>query len=227
MPEEFGELRVEAGWDIISGVTARTVNEEAVDLFSDARLPEMQVDDYMLRSPEPNEEAARRWAVAKEIRNTNQGVKKKILEYFRRNVGSEVSGEELSYLAKNRTEWARRVRELRTEEGWPIVTRFTGDPNLPMGVYVLQQDRQAPVHDRKIPDQVRGDVLQRDEYKCQFLLDDSSKCGWNFDQWNRADPRILELHHVTHHARGGSNEADNLITVCNVCHDEIHRRERE
>ncbi len=37
------------------------------------------------------------------------------------------------------------------------------------------------------------------------------------------DPRkILELHHKKMHVEKGKNTADNLITLCNVHHDEIH-----
>ena len=29
-----------------------------------------------------------------------------------------------------------------------------------------------------------------------------------------------------HHAKGGDNTENNLITVCTVCHDEIHRKKK-
>ncbi|WP_323985578.1 HNH endonuclease [Klebsiella aerogenes] len=35
---------------------------------------------------------------------------------------------------------------------------------------------------------------------------------------------FLELHHIEHHADGGENTLENLITLCNVCHDEVHHR---
>ena len=35
-------------------------------------------------------------------------------------------------------------------------------------------------------------------------------------------PRVLELHHLEHHARGGANSEDNLIVLCSKCHDEVH-----
>jgi hypothetical protein len=39
------------------------------------------------------------------------------------------------------------------------------------------------------------------------------------------DPRkMLELHHKKHHKDKGENTVDNLETVCNVHHDEIHRK---
>ncbi|MFR5760709.1 MAG: HNH endonuclease [Oscillospiraceae bacterium] len=42
---------------------------------------------------------------------------------------------------------------------------------------------------------------------------------------NRDDPRkMLELHHKQQHKDGGENTVENLITLCNVCHDAIHRQ---
>jgi hypothetical protein len=32
------------------------------------------------------------------------------------------------------------------------------------------------------------------------------------------------LHHRHHHKDRGDNTADNLVTLCNVHHDEAHRR---
>ena len=62
----------------------------------------------------------------------------------------ERTGEGLGELYREK-EWARRVRELRTEEGWPIVTRNSGRDDLAIGVYVLEEDRQTYEHDRSIP----------------------------------------------------------------------------
>ena len=134
-------------------------------------------------------------------------------------MGLGVTNEELRYVAGDKTEWARRVRELRTEQGWPIATKTTGRPDLGVGVYVLQADRQSPEHDRSIPDDVRREVLRRDGYKCK-------KCGWSHDEWNPSDPRHLELHHIKHHVKGGENVEGNLQTLCTVCHDKVHREEK-
>lgn len=214
------ELRVEHGWSIVSGTTAKQMKEEGDFPLENVDVSEMHADDYILISTEQDLEAAYRWNVAKEIRNKQISVRDKILEYMRVNVGKFVTGEELRYVAKEKTEWARRVRELRTEYGWPIVTRSSGRPDLSVGTYLLEQDRQSPAHDRNIPDAIRGKVLRRDEYKCR-------RCGWTHDLWNRSDPRHLELHHVQAHVSGGENTEENLITLCTICHDVWHSEEKK
>lgn len=209
------ELRVELGWPILSGLTVaelRFDGEAAVDLPD---CENMGPDDYVLIEDSNDRDAAYRWNIANQIRRERSSMKEKLLKFLRANVGKTVTGEELRYVARG-SEWARRIRELRTEEGWPVVTRMTGRPDLKVGTYVLEMDRQSPTHDRSIPDAVLSHVLERDEYRCR-------KCGWNHDKWHRADPRFLELHHIRPHVQGGDSSAENLITYCNVCHDAVHR----
>lgn len=213
------ELRVELGWKIISGLTAKEMMEEEEILPSDIDLSSMGANDYALLSIQQDREAAHRWHLANHIRKKKIGMQERLIMFLRANVGNEVTGEELRYVAKG-TEWARRVRELRTEHGFPISTKQSGNPNLGIGVYVLEQDRQTPKHDRSIKDPVRRRVLKRDGYKC-------TKCGWTHDDWNPSDPRFLEVHHIQHHAHGGESVETNLTTLCNVCHDELHRMEKE
>lgn len=206
------ELRVQEGWPIINGMTAREMTESEDLELEGQRSSDMRVDTYVLLEDKRDADAAGRWRLANEIRKTDSSIRDKILRYLRKNVGKVIMGDELRYVADDKTEWARRVRELRTEFGWPISTQYSGRPELPSGAYVLERDAQAPVHDRKIPDPVRRAVLLRDKYACR-------KCGWNRKLWDPSDPRHLELHHVKQHALGGGNEADNLVTLCNVCHD--------
>lgn len=217
------ELRVQFGWAIISGVTFNEMkaSAECNDFEETSVYPHMKPDEYLLVSAVQDTEAAHRWNVANEIRkDKTMSVRDKILLFLKENVGKVISGEELRYVAGNKSEWARRTRELRTEYGWPVVTKNNGRPDLPVGTYLLEEDRQSPPHDRKIKDDVRRSVLMRDNYSCQM-----EGCGWHHALWNRSDPRHLEVHHIEHHVSGGSNEADNLITYCNVCHDVIHREE--
>jgi len=216
------ELRVQFGWWIYSGVTIHDIAEdedEAIGLLgAGIDAAKIKPDQYLLVREDQDRDAAHRWNVLNEVRRKPLSVKDKIIEYFRKNVGAEISGEELKYLAKDKKEWARRVRELRTEDGWPIVTKNSGREDLGVGVYVLEEDRQAYEHDRAIPDPVRVEVLQRDGFKCV-------KCGWDRSQLAPGDPRkMLELHHKIQHKDRGENTAENLTTLCNVHHDAIHRK---
>jgi hypothetical protein len=217
------ELRVQLGWWIYSGVTFADMAEAAKDADDRAELANLATirirpDQYILMRNEVDRDAAYRWNVINEIRRRKAAsVTVKILEYFRRNVGKQITGEELKYLAKDKKEWARRVRELRTEAGWPIVTMNSGRDDLGVGVYMLEEDRQAQEHDRHIPDDVKVAVLKRDNFSCV-------RCGWNRSMLSPEDPRkFLELHHKTHHKDKGANTLENLETLCNVDHDKLHR----
>lgn len=210
------ELRVQFGWSIASGVTVKEMRVQGKEEIP-KMLSIMNPDEYILLNGRQDRDAAHRWNTANSIRKEGGAVRDRILKYLRANVGHAVTGEELRYVAGDKTEWARRVRELRTEYGWPVATKSTGLPDLGVGVYVLQADRQSPEHDRRIPDDIRRKVLRRNGYKCR-------ECSWTHDMWNPSDPRHLELHHVTHHAKGGKNIEENLITLCNICHDEMHRK---
>lgn len=51
---------------------------------------------------------------------------------------------------------------------------------------------------------VRYFVFARDNYTCQV-------CG-------KSEGKILQTHHIVYRSNGGTNRADNLITVCTDCH---------
>lgn len=212
------ELRIQYGWAIASGqAVVEMMNEDSTLSFS-GDVDSLRTDSYVLLNEVQDLEGAHRWNVANDIRKGEGGAQSKILEFFRRNVGKKITGEELRYVARGNSEWARRVRELRTEQGWPILTRGTGMPELPVGVYLLETDKQAEVHDRSIPDPVKVKVLQRDGFACK-------SCGWSR---STADPSDryrtqIELHHIEHHVAGGKNTEENLVSLCNVCHDDVHR----
>ncbi len=216
------ELRKQDGWWIYSGNTFADIREAAKAARDTLELAEIEVLDirpeqYVLTRNEQDREAAHRWHILNGIRKREGSVTTKILEYLRANAGKEVTGEELRYLARDKSEWARRVRELRTEAGWPIATKSSGLPELRIGVYVLERDQQSEEHDRHIPDPIRVKVLVRDNFSCV-------ECGWNRSMVSPEDPRrFLELHHLAQHKNKGQNTVENLITLCNVHHDGRHR----
>jgi len=199
------ELRVQDGYKIITG------NSKDVELGINIGR-----NEYMLLEAEPDMSAARRWHIANRIRReANEGSKGRILKYLKENTGQIITSEELAYVARA-SEFGRRVRELRTEDGYAIATRFTGRPDLKMSEYVLEsEERVAEPHDRKIPFAIQKRVYERSKNACEL-------CGWNHSLWKREDPRILELHHIYEHARGGMNTENNLLVLCSRCHDDIH-----
>jgi hypothetical protein len=204
------ELRVEQGYQIASGASP----DPDVGIT-------LRPSEYMLVVADPDSDAARRWHVANRIRRMEGGARDRLLAFLQENVGRVVTSEELAYVARDAREFGRRTRELRTEHGYAIATRFTGRPDLGMGQYVLESvERVAEPHDRHISEEIQKEVYRRDANTC-------CSCGWDRSQWTRTDPRFLELHHVQHHADRGPNTAENLVVLCSRCHDEVHAGTRE
>ncbi|HEY8945708.1 MAG TPA: HNH endonuclease signature motif containing protein [Polyangiaceae bacterium] len=58
---------------------------------------------------------------------------------------------------------------------------------------------------RYVPAAVRREVYARDGRRCAFLSPDGVRCR---------ETRLLELHHVTPHARNGATTTHNLALYC-------------
>lgn len=63
------------------------------------------------------------------------GARLRMLEYLLRHIGEVVNRQSLAGVA-GIDDWARRIRELRVEEGWPIASNATRD-DLSPGLYIL------------------------------------------------------------------------------------------
>lgn len=197
-PRRVRELRVQEGYKIATGVTRKG----------------LRTDQYVLDDAKPDNAEAERWQISNQIRRAGGSVKSRMLALLKAYLGKPVSIEQFRYVGKGAD--MRRVRELRTEEGWRISTRFTGRPELAPDVYVLEGLDQLPQHDRKIDPEVYDAVLRRDNYSCR-------KCGWKVADRKFGEKRqFIELHHIEHHKDGGANNLDNLVTMCNVHHDSVH-----
>ncbi len=82
-------------------------------------------------------------ATMKAKRSNKQGSKTVILQFFLENKGRIIEGEEIRQVA-NVSEWARRVRELRDEDGYQILTHRDRS-HLKPGQYLLETDKRRPV----------------------------------------------------------------------------------
>ena len=65
---------------------------------------------------------------------------------------------------------------------------------------------------------IRNECFERDNYKCQFQLDNGEICGKDI----RLDSNPGEAHHIVPVSQGGSNKLDNLKTLCYDCHKSEH-----
>jgi hypothetical protein len=150
------------------------------------------------------------------IKRSNSSARDKMLQVFREQpIRTIVTTAQLRYVTDGKD--MRRVRELRTQFGWRIMTYKTGMPNLKSGQYVLVDPKPMEPHDRDIDQDTVIEVLKRDGNKCR-------KCSWHPQDRVTGDPRqYIELHHRLWHSEGGTNEASNLVTLCNVHHQAVHR----
>ena len=135
-------------------------------------------------------------------------------DYFLANIGRVLNSEELREVAGGISEWARRVRELRTEEGYQILTH-NDRSDLKPGQYILLTAAPEPAFERAISKEVRSFVLDRNGFTCQM-------CGAGAGEPHPYDPtRKVRLHigHIIDKSMGGGDDAGNLRAVCSVCNE--------
>lgn len=138
----------------------------------------------------------------------------KLREHFLSNIGRVMDLEELREVAGGITEWARRVRELRTEEGYQIQTH-NDRSDLKPGQYILENPKPQPAFERAISKETRAFVLDRNGFTCQM-------CGAVAGEPHPYDPsRKTRLHigHIIDKSQGGTDDAPNLRALCSVCNE--------
>ena len=131
--------------------------------------------------------------------------------YFEEHVGEILTKDELREVA-GISEWARRVRELRDEEGMRIRTS-TDRADLKPGEYVLESLERMPKIDRNIPPGLRAKILERNGYTCQL-------CGagpGDPDPYRPGRRVRLQIDHIVPVGQCGKTEEDNLRVVCSIC----------
>jgi hypothetical protein len=78
-----------------------------------------------------------------------------------------MGSDELRQVANNQSEWARRIRELRNEEGYQILTHHDRSELKP-GQYLLETPKPLPAFARQISKETRAFVLDRNGFTCQM-----------------------------------------------------------
>lgn len=141
------------------------------------------------------------------------GSRDKLREYFLTHLGQVLDSDTLREVA-GISEWARRVRELRNEEGYQILTHHDRS-DLKPGQYILENPKPQPAFAREISKEVRAYVLDRNGFTCQM-------CGAVAGEPHPYDPtRKTRLHigHSIDKSMGGTDDPANLRAICSVCNE--------
>jgi len=142
------------------------------------------------------------------------GARDKLRTHFLANLGRVMEVDELRKVAGGITEWARRVRELRNEEGFQILTH-NDRSDLKQGQYLLVDPKPRPAFQRAISKELRAQILDRNGFTCQM-------CGVAAGEPHPDDPgRKTRLHigHIVDKSMGGTDDYSNLRAICSVCNE--------
>ena len=142
------------------------------------------------------------------------GSRAKLRAHFLANIGRVMNSDELREVSGGISEWARRVRELRTEEGYLILTH-NDRADLKPGEYILESAKPQPAFERAISKETRAFVLDRNGFTCQM-------CGAVAGEPHPYDPTRrtrLQIGHIIDKSMGGTDDATNLRAICSVCNE--------
>lgn len=142
------------------------------------------------------------------------GARDQLRDYFLANLGRVLDSDELRDASGGISEWARRIRELRNEEGFQILTH-NDRSELKPGQYLLLAAKPEPAFERGISKETRAIVLDRNGFTCQM-------CGAGAGEPHPFDPsRKTRLHmgHIIDKSMGGTDDPNNLRAICSVCNE--------
>jgi len=142
------------------------------------------------------------------------GSKQLILEYFLSNIGKVLESKDIQKASGGAVEWARRVRELRNEDGYQILTH-KDRANLKPNQYLLETIDRVPAFARSISKETRAYVLERNGYTCQM-------CGvaaGDPDPFGGNRTVRLTMGHIIDKSKGGDDSPNNLRAVCTNCNE--------
>jgi 5-methylcytosine-specific restriction endonuclease McrA len=129
-------------------------------------------------------------------------------------MGKVLHSQEIHEASGGASEWARRVRELRNEEGYQILTH-KDRADLKPNQYLLETDKRLPAFKRDISKETRARVLERNGYTCQMC---GAAAG---DPDPLGGPRTVRLTmgHILDKSKGGEDSINNLRAVCTNCNE--------
>jgi len=142
-----------------------------------------------------------------------KGSRAKLREFFFENLGKVLNSDTLRNVAGT-SEWGRRVRELRNEEGMNIVTH-NDRSDLKPGEYLLVDIKPLPAFERGISKETRAFVLDRNGFTCQMC----GAAAGESHPYDQGRKTRLHIGHIIDKSMGGTDEASNLRAICSVCNE--------
>lgn len=142
------------------------------------------------------------------------GSKQLILEFFLSNIGKVLESRDIQRVSGGAVEWARRVRELRNEDGYQILS-YKDRANLKKNQYLMETIERVPAFARGISKETRAWVLERNGYTCQMCgvaAGDPDPLGGNRTV-------RLTMGHIIDKSKGGDDTPQNLRAVCTNCNE--------
>lgn len=143
-----------------------------------------------------------------------QGSKEGIRRFLEANIGKVVTGDDTRAAGNNASEWARRLRELRDEEGYAILSH-NDRADLKPGEYILESLKRRPAFARNISKETRALVLERNGYTCQMC----GAAAGDPDPYNPARTIRLTMGHIIDKSKGGDDSPSNLRALCSNCNE--------
>lgn len=144
----------------------------------------------------------------------SSGSKKRILNYLLVNVGRVLEAKDIQAASGGSVEWARRIRELRNEEGYQILSH-RDRVDLRPGQYLLETTARVPAFHRDISKETRARVLERNGYTCQMC----GAAAGDPDPFGGPRPVRLTMGHIKDKSKGGDDTPQNLRAVCTNCNE--------
>ncbi len=142
------------------------------------------------------------------------GSKQKILDFLLANIGRVIHSKEIQEASGWAAEWGRRVRELRDEQGYQILSH-KDRADLKPGEYILVGKKRKPAFARGISKETRAVVLERNGFTCQ-------SCGLaagDQDPFNSGRTIRLTMGHIIDKSKGGLDTPPNLKAICANCNE--------
>jgi hypothetical protein len=143
-----------------------------------------------------------------------KGSKALILDFFLANIDIVLNSKDIREASGGASEWARRTRELREEDGYQILSH-KDRADLKPGQYLLETTERLPAFKRGISKETRAWVLERNGYTCQM-------CGvaaGDPDPLGGTRHVRLTMGHIKDKSKGGDDTPQNLRVVCTNCNE--------